>query len=771
MTKQTALPHRARFLRALTLLAAAIAFGFAPLVGAQVIKDIDVQYVGGARVAEGAILANMKTAVGDSLDEAVLDEDLKRLYESDLVENVNFLQEPYDGGMRLIVMVEARAKLREILFIGNSAISTKKLRNKIELAPNESWDDLKLQEAREDILKMYSKQGYSTVDVTYNVDSGEDGFSRITFSIDEGERTILDSITFEGNSVYTDSQLGAKMKVKERKLLRLFGQKAKIDNQVLEDDVLAIEDYYRDAGYVNARVTDIERRPTGKEDHVDLVLSISEGSQHSVASVSVSGTSAFSEDTMAGRLQMKPGMIYSAKAVREDVKFLRDYYGRKGYADLNVVPQLTGAGDNLLNIDYSIFEGIPSTVGEIRIRGNEKTQDRVIRRELAILPGEPFNTSLLEASAARLRQLPNFSHVDVTPSESAENGYKDITISVTEKPTGSVNFGAGFSSIDNLVGFVDVIQTNFDIKGWPNFTGAGQKFRMSLKYGTERRDFALDFTEPWLFDRKLSLSTGVYYRDIYYNSDYYDERHAGTEISLRKPFGEFTFGKIGYRLDFAKIHNIASDASEEIRAEEGDYTDSMLFVEYTLDTRDSFTLPREGHKLSFGAEISGLGGDVETYAFEMGGAQYYTGPLDTIFSVEGIFRTVDSYGDDGVPIFKREFLGGARNLRGYDYRDAGPKDENGEPIGGKTSAYFTAEVSTPIPGSLGDKVRVATFYDVGTVSPSSWNFDDVWSDVGIGLRLFILPGAPIRLDYGYPLQTDEYTGSGGKFNFQMGWNF
>ena len=120
-----------------------------------------------------------------------------------------------------------------------------------------------------------------------------------------------------------------------------------------------------------------------------------------------------------------------------------------------------------------------------------------------------------------------------------------------------------------------------------------------------------------------------------------------------------------------------------------------------------------------------------------------------------------------MPIFKREFLGGARNLRGYDYREAGPKDENGEPIGGKTSAYLTAEVSTPLPGSLGDKVRVATFYDAGTVSRSAWDFDDVYSDVGIGLRLFILPGAPIRLDYGYPLKTDEFTGSSGKFNFQM----
>jgi outer membrane protein insertion porin family len=294
---------------------------------------------------------------------------------------------------------------------------------------------------------------------------------------------------------------------------------------------------------------------------------------------------------------------------------------------------------------------------------------------------------------------------------------------------------------------------------------------MSIKYGTRRRDIALDWTEPWLFDRKLAVSTGVFYRDIFFNSDLYDERHAGGEVSLRKPLSENSYGKVGYRLDFAKIHNIDDDASDLIRAEEGDYVDSQLFAEWTLDTRDSFTLPRKGHKFSIGTEL-GVGGDVETYAFEIGGAQYYTGPLDTIFSLEGIFRTIDTYGSGTVPIFKREFLGGARNLRGYDYREAGStKDEDGEPLGGKTSAYLTAEVSTPLPGKLGDKVRLATFYDVGTVSSSSWNFDDVYSDIGIGVRLFILPGAPIRLDYGYPLKTDEFTGSSGKFNFQMGWNF
>ena len=322
MTNQSGLSQRTILLRAFALFVAALTFGLAQEADAQKITDIKVEYVGSARVAKGAILANMKTKVGDQLDPSVLDEDLKRLNDSGLVENAFFLQEPYNGGARLIVSIEARAKLREILFIGNSAISSKKLRHKIDLVANESWDDLKLQQAQQDIREAYAKEGFSTVDVDYSVDAGEDGFSRITFKIDEGQRTILDSIQFEGNTVFSDKELASKMKVRERKMLRLFGKKGKIDNQALEDDVETIEGLYGDAGYVNARVMDVERRPNGRKDHVDLVITISEGAQHSVASVSVSGTSAISEETITSRLQMQPGMAYSAKAVREDMKFL-----------------------------------------------------------------------------------------------------------------------------------------------------------------------------------------------------------------------------------------------------------------------------------------------------------------------------------------------------------------------------------------------------------------------------------------------------------------
>ena len=746
--------------------------GSASSAQAQVIKAIDVQALTGATVADGVILANMQTKVGDTLDDAVLGEDLERLQASGLVEMVDFLQEPLDGGVLLIVAVEARSKLREVLFIGNAAISTKKLRNHVELAPGQQWDDRALRQAHEDIVALYQKKGYSEIDVSHSVDVAEDGFSRITFSIDEGQRLLLDRIVIVGNTVFSDRELTGGMKSRERRLLRLFGKRGKIDNQVVEDDVLAIEGRYRDAGYINARVTDVERRQADREGNFDLVLAISEGELHSVSAVSVSGTEAVSSEAVSAELQMQPGKPYSAKAVREDVGFLREYYGRRGYLNLHVRPILTSAGENALDIEYSVYEGSPFKVGEVKITGNAATQDRVIRRELAVFPGEQFNTALLEASAARVRKLPNFSRVETSIVDSAEEGFKDIHISLTEQPTGEIKFGGGFSSVDNVVGFISLTQRNFDLTNWPKFTGAGQKVRLNLQYGARRRDFEFDFTEPWLFGNDLALNTGVYHRDIFYNSDLYDERHTGGHLSFRKRVGEHSSVTAGYKLDFGKVHNIDADASEEIAAEAGDFTDSVLFAEYNITTVDSFLFPRRGHTLNLRTEFSGLGGDVNTYAFEMRGAKYYHLPLDTVFHLEGAFRTIDSHGSGGVPIYKREFLGSANNLRGYDYREVGPKDETGEPLGGLTSLYGTAEVSTPLPGKLGKKVRFATFLDAGTVSDSPWGVDDVYGDVGVGVRLFLFKNSPpVRIDYAFPLKTDDFNGTGGKINFRMGFKF
>jgi outer membrane protein insertion porin family len=411
-----------------------------------------------------------------------------------------------------------------------------------------------------------------------------------------------------------------------------------------------------------------------------------------------------------------------------------------------------------------VVEGGKSFVAKINISGNDKTKDKVIRREVTLAPGDVFNTVELEASRKRLQNTGYYSQVDALPADSYEAGYRDVNISVVEQNTGSLVFGAGFSSIDSLVGYVNVTQTNFDVTDWPSFQGGGQKFNMGLRLGTERKDFSIGLEEPYFLDKRLALAGELFYRDLGFVSpnDAYEQQNIGGEISLRRPVTEFSYVKLGYTLQQVKIHDIDEDASAAIWAEEGDYLQNKVELSYVHDTRDSVLLARRGGR--YEASLYGSFGDVEDVGGQVGGVHFFALPYDLILSLQGRVATVE--GDD-VPIFERLFLGGANTLRGFDYRDVGPKDENGEPLGGQTSAFFSAEVTFPIIES----VRGAVFYDVGMVSEDTFDFGgDLNADVGIGLRLF-LPFGPLAVDFGVPVQSDEFNDSGGKFNFNVGYKF
>ena len=238
---------------------------------------------------------------------------------------------------------------------------------------------------------------------------------------------------------------------------------------------------------------------------------------------------------------------------------------------------------------------------------------------------------------------------------------------------------------------------------------------------------------------------------------------------MRKPLGEFAYIQPEFSVQNIEI-DVDNDASDDFQREEGDYMHNEIGLLWAYDNRDSNLITRTGHRVSAGINLAGsfLGGDVDTYGFDIEGSKYFNLPFDTILSFRGQFNVVDTWGSgDRVPIFDRVFLGGANNLRGFDFRDVGPKDEDGEALGGQTALFGSIEYTFPIVSN----VRGAVFYDVGTVSEDAWDIGStVYSNVGVGLRLY-MPIGPIRLDYGLETQGDEFTGGSGKFNFNIGYSF
>ncbi len=749
------------------------------------ITDVTIRYKGAKTVDEARLRNLMLSKTGTAYRAEALDNDIKSLYESGLVDDVRFLAEPVGTGVNLIAEVTTRPGLGGVGFVGNSIFTDQKLAKESKMKAGGALSDEQILEARRNIEKYYQGYGYPDVTVTHRTQAtGQEGLSDLIFVIDEGQKNEVRKITFEGNNSFTDLELRKEMKVKEKGWFSWLTKSGRFESDQLDTDLDAILDFYRSRGYLRVSSPGINRVPVG-DGSMDLVIPIVEGERYTVAGVGFGKMTVFKPEELYPALTLVGEQAYSSKKMRADITMIRSYYGSRGYADVMVNPDIRDAGPNRVSITYKITEGSRFKVGRVNIAGNTKTKDKVIRREIPLKPGDQFNSVELETTKSRLENLQYFSEVQATGSPGG-SGYRDVNVLVEEKPTGSVGVGVGFSSIDSVVGFLTLEQTNFDLFNPWNFTGGGQRFNMNLRAGAERSDFSVSLVEPWFMDQQLSLGGELFYRESSYFSDYYDQTNIGGAISLRKPIGSKGSLKAEYRLENINIDSEVNNFSyrtpaglpdgnnSELSQDKigGDYLRSAIGLNYVFDNRDNNIQPRSGHKVDTGITFAGLGGDVETFTVSALGQKYWNLKWDTILSVNGEIATVDGL-DDEIPIFERMFLGGGRTLRGFEFRDVGPRD-NGytdSVYGGNSLGYVTVEYSVPII----DNIRAVVFADTGFVNESSWDISpsEIYSDVGLGIRLKLpISPLPLALDYALPVMTpDGPTGDeadkGGQFNFSL----
>jgi outer membrane protein insertion porin family len=388
-----------------------------------------------------------------------------------------------------------------------------------------------------------------------------------------------------------------------------------------------------------------------------------------------------------------------------------------------------------------------------------------------VYPGEVYDTVKIRQSERVLQNMGFFGNIRTRPVPTPAGDEKDLVVEVEEKRTGQVMVGAGFSSVDNLMGFVELSQGNFDLQGWPWFTGGGQKLKLGAQVGTENQRYDFSFVEPWFLDRKLSLGFDVWRSDRDY--DDYDLQQTGVAVELGKPLPGPHRVAFRYQLENSAITD-ESDTNEYIYADppqdpysftrEEDTTKSSLRLTLTRDTRNNPFIPSEGNRVSLYGESAGgpLGFDTDLYEFGLITAHYKSLWWEHVISLRLNAQVVEEYGDtEELTISDRLFLGGGRTLRGFEYRDVGPKvipvdpttaEDDHRPVGGQTLAMARAEYTIPIV----KYVRWAAFYDVGNVwrDPYDFDFSVLASSVGTGIRLDI-PGFPIRVDYGWAIKKDS----------------
>ena len=765
-----------------------------------IIKDIAVETVGAPSISKDRVLANLATKVGKPYSERTAEQDVRALYQTGGVSNVRIFAEPLGDGVKVTVLLQGRPVVEEVIIEGAQDIPLNRVRRDLGVKPGDVVNDEKIEQDRQKILTLYEDRNYSDVNVQYRVEEipGKNR-ARVIFAITEGPKLIVKKIVFNGNDSVLSKDLRAVMKTKPLDILTFFNKSGRLTPSQVEEDRAAIRTLYQNRGFADVDVAQIETQPLEKGG-VELVVNITEGTQYRVNNIAVDGVNIVPAGEVSSLLKMNAGQLFTPKGMSEDIKAMRDFYGSRGYVDMTIAPEVLPASPGAVNLTYRLEEGVQSYINLVNIQGNTRTQDRVIRRELAVKPGEVYDTTLVDVSKKRLENLNYFSRVETQPTDTIVPGRKDLNVIVEEKRTGSFNFGAGFSTIDSLIGFAEIQQSNFDVTNWPNFTGGGQRFRIRAQYGLLRQDFVASLTEPWFLGYKLSAGVEAYYRNADFLSNVYAQENAGFALQTRQQVWRALSARTEYRFERVVIYDLGDDLYNDyygangvfggtssngkygpvIKDAEGTYYKSAITSSLVWDTRDSLFLTRKGELLELTGFIAGgfLGGTVQDYGISLEGSKYFPLPWDMIFMTKAQVAVVDGWGggesneDDGygngVPIFDRLYLGGANNMRGFDFREVGPVDVDDNPIGGNSLAYVTLELTFPIIS----RVRGAVFTDAGFVNSDAYDFGSAGAnvDVGFGLRLD-LPIGPIRVDYGIPVVYDSWNGPPGKFNFNIGYQF
>jgi outer membrane protein insertion porin family len=712
---------------------------------------------------------------GSEFSQKKISDDIKRLYDTRKVKDVNAKIAVVEGEYELTFTLTLNVIVAEIVFRGNNEISDGKLEDQIEHQLQIPMDMEQVAKDKAKIFEKYAENGnFNTQVEVITEETEKSGEVRIVFQIKEEKSYQIDSVTLVGVSVFDPDELGDEMKT-QPSFWRYFFDTGFLNEELFKYDIEQIQKKYEAKGYLDFTILDIER--VIEDEYINLVIYVKEGEPYIVKNVSMHWMNmpgkedkkkVFEEAELRPLIDSAPELLYNRDVEVRDIDRLTEKYNNLGYLEFSCRTILKPNTETLeVDVEYHIYEGVPSVIRNIKIVGNTITKDHVIRRELAIQPTDLSNKLLIKKSKNRLMGLGYFKSAEIIPSDTGNEGEKDLTVKVEEQETGRLNFGAGISSASSFVGSVGVQQSNFDIgEDWP-YTGGGQKLRASIEGGTSRSRAEISFVEPWLNNKPLSLSLSAYYSTRFY--DEMDEKRLGTSASLTSAMKDFPGWRFtrGMKLEFVEVE-VESDGSDELKDEETKDFVSAAFFNFTKDTRDNIRRPTRGGKIQISTEVQtiAIGSDNDSYKLRISGSEYFSVFDESVIKFGGEIGVTDAI--DDVPIYDRFFTGGLGSLRGYKFRKVGPLDSNNDELGGNSLLLGTAELDVP----LFKRVNGAIFFDAGNVWSSSyaWDPSDVNVTTGLGVRLD-LPIGMLRLDYGVPIHNVNERDSTGRLHFNFGYQF
>ncbi len=751
------------------------------------VGTITVKFLNQANlISEQVVRANMQLREGSDFDPTLADRDIHALMLTGHFElvDIKHTPRPPDGKVEdLVVELTPKRRVQAVRYDGNvelkpvGFLSFGGFAKEVKTKANEPLDEHQINEDAATIRTYYQEHGYNQATVKHHLEGDPStGFATVVFEINEGAKVKITGIVFTGNDHIKTAVLQKQMDTKKWWLFSWITGSGRLKDDQFDDDLDKLRDYYREQGYLDVAIPPRNQIGFAYPEPGKLVISIPvvEGRQYRVGKISITGNTVVSADQLLTVLKDTSGLPFAPSKIDKDVTALEDVYGARGYVEARVrlirQPNLQ-TGD--IDVEYAFTEGDQFHVESVNVEGNTKTKSVVILRELNLGPGDVFDTVRMKSSEQKLKNTGFFEEVILNPQSTAVPGRKDLRISVKEASTGALNFGVGFSSLERLVVYAEVTQSNFDYANPQSlYQGAGQKARLRLQLGTNSSEALLSWEEPWLFEQQLALGFQIYRSAADYPGMLYNEIRTGGQVYLRKHLWELIEGQIAYTYEVVDISNIDSTAGPVIQDLAGQQTVSKFTLTVTRDTRDKLLTPTKGNRAELTMELAGhFGGDVDYYRLEARDAQYF--PISTtqnqVVSLIGRVGVIENYGTStDVPYFDKYFLGGPYTLRGFQYRAVGPTDTLAEALGGKTYGLFSTEYSI----EMFDQARFALFYDAGFVNSGAYDFSisQFNDDFGFGFRL-LLAGAPLNLDFGFPLTAGPYNRKGMQFNFSVGTRF
>ncbi len=749
----------------------------------------EIRIVGLDRLGAAEVLTRMKLRTGSTYTPAALDDEYRRLWSSgDFVSIAPPVIQQVPEGVIITISIEERKPVRNVIFEGNEAKSDKVLLREIQTQEDELYDPLIIREDMEVIRNMLLKDGYPFSNVSSRLE-GPLGDLTVVFEIEDGPQVLIQSVGFVGDANIPAEEILSVMQLNPRAFLGI-GNSGKFDPRLVEGDLNQIREYYFMKGYFDAQVSLNRQEFTEELQSLRLVIDVNEGPRYRVGKVEyeLGDDPIFTQAELKAVCEVTAGSEWDGEKITADTAAIRKLFNDEAFMDASVEPSVIYPleGEDV-TLKYLISQGSKVSIGEIQIRGNRSTMDEVIRRQLEIYPGEEFRPSQIQDSLSNLYRLQYFNSIRPYFDNNSPAGDRPVVFELTEGSTGRALFGVGYSSSTGVLGNIAIEKRNFDISDFPSsltdipgsFTGAGQKLVLEAQPGTEYSRYRLQFIEPYLAGSHNSLRVSAF-RSVLLRQSYTEDRNSAG-ITLGRLFDrELKIrGEFGVRRENITIENISTIAPSVITDSEGKTPVSSADLSFDWDQRvfrpDIGAVDGWNIETTITRTGGALGGDLDLNKAELRFGIFKTtfensDDLRHVLAFKNTFGAVESYGDDPfIPIFERYYLGGPRNLRGFDFRGAGPS-ENGIETGGTVRHYGSIEYTWP----LVEKTMRGTFFaDYGNLAEGmdNFNLDDYRLGVGGGVILYVPifgQNLPISVTWTEAVLKEDEDRTR-EFSFDLGW--